>query len=260
MAPRSLSVGSGIWNRLFQGVLLALALGATACAALLVAAGEAGTGVAVGLAGWFVYLAVRLRRTRRQLDRVRQVAELAVSRPQLADPETGLPNLMAFEEHLRREIARSLRYGDRTVLAVFDVRVVGFKPTRDQPAPPSPAPFIVETFRRSVRESDIIARLSLTRFGVLLTESDAIGGEALISRVRTFLAMEPYWREGPRAYYVRSWAGAVSWEPEYHEPALYLKAAFDEMDRTRPGYEAERNSFLGHRDTTLPPTALRPGA
>jgi len=167
----------------------------------------------------------------------------AIAAPtRLLDPETGLPNYAEFAATLRREIARAKRYGDRSSLAVFDVRVASFKPSNLNPKPPSPARFVAAILTEQARESDLVGRLDTTHFAVFLTECDAAGATAFAERTRTKLGTFVYARnEDGTGLYVRSAAGFASWDPAFTEPDYYIRAATDHLDRQRPAYrEAER--------------------
>lgn len=194
---------------------------------------------------WLAYALLAVRITRKELEAARTEVAQRDQLPETVDRETGLANAGAFAAHVKREIARSLRYGDRTALAVFDVRIAGYIPEKPNDVPPSPAEFITRTFQKSVRETDFVARLDLTHYAVLMTESDEVGGQALISRVRTWLALDPFMRDASgRGIYVRAWAGCVAWRPEFHDSNVFLRAAVEEMERTRPN-EALHAGFAG---------------
>jgi GGDEF domain-containing protein len=233
-------------QRWFLRITFGICIAATAAASVALAPESMLAAVSLSLAFWLAYALLSVRLARLELGRAKTAAQQAYESGPSLDGETGLSNPRQFELDLRREIARSLRYGDRTTLAVFDIRIVGFTASRDMPTPPSPAAFIADTIRKSVRETDIVGRLDTTRFAVLMTESDHLGGEALISRVRTFLALEPFTRDrSGKGYYVRAWAGCVPWSPGLHDPALYLAEASTDMERTRPAYDSMQAAFTG---------------
>lgn len=163
-----------------------------------------------------------------------------------ADAETGLPNHRELQRVLRREIARARRYGDRSALAVFDVRVVGFRESKDESEPPSPAAFVANVLTKEARQSDFVARLDLTRFVVFLTECDNAGARLFTERLRTELCSQVFTRGADgHGLFVRAWAGCVPWEPEYSEAGSYLRAALRELEHTRPGYIAAQGEFAG---------------
>jgi GGDEF domain-containing protein len=162
------------------------------------------------------------------------------------DGESGLGNDRELYELLRREIARSRRYGDRSTLVVFDIRVVGYKATPEAPLPPSPARFVAETLMGCIREADFVTRLDMTHFVVLLTECDRDGARMFAERARTRIASTPYARDHDNGHiYARAWAGYASWDPSITKPDDYLSAAMAEFERTRPQYEMAQLWFGG---------------
>ncbi|MBE7519894.1 MAG: diguanylate cyclase [Thermoflexaceae bacterium] len=168
------------------------------------------------------------------------------SRPQTRDPETGLGNRRQLSDLLRREIARCLRYGDASALAVFDVRVAGFRPTGERPEPPSPASFVASILVDEARASDAVYRLDLTHFVVFLIEAGDEGCEQFTHRVRTAISRAPFTRNtNGSGIYVRAWAGWAAWQPRLTTPAAYLTAAMEALERTRSGMDAQEKLFAG---------------
>jgi GGDEF domain-containing protein len=165
------------------------------------------------------------------------------------DAESGLGNDRELYHLLRREIARSRRYGDRSTLVVFDIRVVGYKPRPGAPLPPSPASFVAETLLTCIREADIVVRLDMTHFVVLLTECGRDGARAFAERARTRIASTPFARDEESGHiYARAWAGYASWDPSITRAEEYLAAAMTEFERTRPQYEMAQLWFSGNID------------
>ncbi len=165
----------------------------------------------------------------------------------VVDAESGLGNDRELFGLLRREIARSRRYGDRSTLVVFDIRVVGYRPTPEAPLPPSPARFVAETLLGCIREADFVTRLDMTHFVVLLTECDREGARLFAERARTRIASTPYSRDRDSGHvYARAWAGSASWDPAITKPEEYLSAAMAEFERTRPQYEMAQLWFSGN--------------
>jgi PleD family two-component response regulator len=186
----------------------------------------------------------RLLRKRESVERAEPESEQAA--PGTIDPETGLGNGRALYDHLRREIARSRRFGDRSCLVVFDVRVVGYQPTAEAPLPPSPAGFVARSLTETARDTDVVTRLDATHFVVLLSECDRNGARLFAERARTRIASLPYQRDGATGHlYARAWAGFASWEPSIAGPDEYLAAAMAEFERTRPHYEMAQLWFTG---------------
>ena len=169
--------------------------------------------------------------------------------PEYLDAESGLPNWRYIAELLKREIARSVRHGDRTAVALFDVRPAGSqKPTDDEEAV-SPAKYVADCLLESARTADIVGRLDETHYIVVLCESDAQGANTFTERTRTKLGTTPFARTaGGAGIYVRAWAGSAHWDPSITTTTEYLKAANDMLELTRPGYESEQSWYRGEWD------------
>lgn len=159
------------------------------------------------------------------------------------DAETGLPNAAGFEEALARQIARDLRYGSTSALALFEIAVA----ERNVDGPlPSPAPFVADILRKAVRGADVVARVSPTMFAVLLIEAAAEGAAQFTERVRTRIGSAPYARRSDgNALYVRAWAGVAPWRPAYETVELYAQASERALMTTYKGYEAAQDWFRG---------------
>ena len=167
--------------------------------------------------------------------------------PELLDTETGLAGPELFMDLLQRDIERSLRHGNEMTLMVFDIVIVGFKPTAAEPEPPSVARAVTAVLRDVARRSDIPARLGEFRFAVLLTFAEQPGADQFSERVRTRIGTNPYARDlAGNAVHARAWAGAMPWEPQYQDAAAYIAAAVQNMDETRSGYEHVQGWFKGN--------------
>lgn len=186
----------------------------------------------------------RFRRDARPLPPAPTVPGMSV-----VDEESGLGNERELYELLRREIARSRRYGDRSTLVVFDVSVAGYTPTPEHPLPPSPVRFVAESLLSTIRDADVVTRLSMTHFAVLLTECDEDGARRFAERARTKIASSPYARDASETgVYVRAWAGYAAWDHAISTPEAYVVAAMTELERTRPMYERQQLWFSGDLD------------
>lgn len=228
----------GGWLPLCAAVGLGLGLGLIFTGGAAVGAGIMGTCSVIFLGGWVAAWWAR---------RHQPADELEVSdRIELTDPETGLANVRQLEDLLKREIARSQRYGDRTALAIFEIAISGYQ-LEDETAPlPSPAEYVASELRKAARDSDILARIGGNRYAVLLTECDDKGAWLFCERTRTKLGTAPFGRtEEGKSLYVRAWAGVTNWRSELTTPQTYLEAAVAEMERTRPGYEQQQAWFRG---------------
>lgn len=159
------------------------------------------------------------------------------------DSETGLPNAGGFEEVLARQIARDLRYGSTSALALFEIAVAE---KADAGPLPSPAPFVANVLRKAVRGADVVARVSPTLFAVLLIEATAEGATQFTERVRTRIGSSPYARRSDRtALYARAWAGVAPWNPRYETVEQYAQASERALMATFKGYEAAQEWFRG---------------
>lgn len=227
------------WALTVGALALGLGTGIIATGGTVPGAGIAALGCAV-LGGTWMF------RKKNQVVAGPTGTAMATKRPSVTDPETGLPCPPQLNELLRREIARSQRYGDRTALAVFDIDVATFTPDAAHPVPPSPARHVAATLLESAREADIVARIDTTRFVVMLTESDEVGAAQFAERTRTRLGTQAFARAADgHGIYIRAWAGWARWDPGFETPADYLAAAMDNLEKTRPGYEREQSWYKG---------------
>ena len=159
------------------------------------------------------------------------------------DPETGLVAPARFEEALQKEIARGLRYGSSSALALFEVAVAE-KPTNG--ALPSPAPFVAEILRKAARASDVVARVAPQAFAVLLVEARAEGAKQFTERVRTSIGSHPYARrQDGSGLFARAWAGVAEWNPSVDSVGAYAAAAQHALSATYTSYEAAQEWFRG---------------
>jgi len=177
----------------------------------------------------------------------KQATSAADSTPYTAagefDSETGLLGAAGFEQALARQIARDLRYGSTSALALFEVAIA--EKTAHQPLP-SPAPFVAETLRNAVRGADLVARVSPTKFAALLVEASKDGAAQFTERVRTRIGSSPYARRPDgSALYVRAWAAVAPWNPAYDSVERYAFAAEAALKATFRGYEAAQEWFRG---------------
>lgn len=159
------------------------------------------------------------------------------------DPETGLLTAPPFEDCLQKEIARGLRYGSSSALALFEVSVAERSPNGP---PPSPAKFTANILRKAVRSSDIVARVSPHTFAVLLVEARGEGARQFTERVRTSIGSSAYARRPDgTGLYARAWAGVAEWEPAFDSVGAYAGAAQHSLATTFRGYEAAQEWFRG---------------
>ena len=101
------------------------------------------------------------------------------------DAITGLPNRHLFEDQIRHWIEQAQRFGRSLTLATFDLD--GFKTindTRGHAAGDSALKNVAEAMLRSRRGSDFVARIGGDEFAAILPETDPVGAEVFVTRVR----------------------------------------------------------------------------
>jgi hypothetical protein len=146
-----------------------------------------------------------------------------------------------FEEALEKEIARGLRYGSKSALALFEVDLA--EKSSDGP-PPSPANFVAGILLDAARTSDMVARVSPTLFAVLLIEAEDAGAKQFTERVRTKIGSSPFARrQDGSGIYARAWAGVTSWDASLDSVEAYARAAERALATTYRGYEAAQDWF-----------------
>jgi diguanylate cyclase (GGDEF)-like protein len=233
-------------------VLLLIALAVSVGVVAIVAPAHPVTALVVGGLAWLAYATWRLYDARRSSEHARAAETSPAAARQVHadhDPETGLFSAAALNEALQREIARSNRFGDKSVLVVLDSRVVNFRPSGDQPTPASPAPHIARVLQEEGRASDLICRLDLTRFAVLLTEATEPGASQFAERIRTAMSRRPYATNADGSgIWVRAWAGSATFDNSFDRPAQYLGAALGRLETQRAAYEYERSRFDGRAE------------
>lgn len=195
---------------------------------------------------WGLYAAGRILAMRRQQPQGSEAADEPDLETLDRDPETRLVGPAAFADLLRREIARHQRHGTGGALLVIDTRIVNFRPSEDQPEPPSPATHIANVLNTEARATDIVCRLDMTRFAVFLTEATERGAEQFTERVRSRLSAEAFAENADgTGIRVRAWPGWARWEPEMRRPAHYLGAALAQLEEQRAAYESEYAKYQG---------------
>lgn len=100
------------------------------------------------------------------------VASLGTAAGSRYDGETGLPGSEMLRERLDQEIARSGMRGHELVLFRFDVPSLAESETEDETASDA-ATRIGQALRTALRDFDVVARDSVSRFSALIPEPDA---------------------------------------------------------------------------------------
>lgn len=164
----------------------------------------------------------------------------------LTDPETGLPSVPQVLELLQREIARGLRYGSQMAIVAFNVTVVGFESGAGKQEAPSPAVTVADALRDAIRETDIAGRVDESHFVALLAECTEKNAEQFSERLRTKLSTRPFAHDASgKGIYMRAWAAALAWTPEYDTAEGYLAAALARMEATQGQVESVQSWYKG---------------
>ncbi len=104
----------------------------------------------------------------------------------LTDPLTGLANRRAWEEELRREVARAKRTSNRLALVMLDLD--HFKELNDSQGHQAGDTVLAEaaaSWRNAVRTTDFLARYGGDEFAMLLPDCPSEYGETVLERIRT---------------------------------------------------------------------------
>ena len=111
---------------------------------------------------------------------MQRISDLAAS-----DQLTGLLNLRAFEQVLQQEHRKAERFGRSYTLAMIDVDHLGHvNDTLGHEAGSEVLRSVAAAISRSIRASDVAARVGGDDFVVLLAEADEAMGAAIAQRIR----------------------------------------------------------------------------
>jgi diguanylate cyclase (GGDEF)-like protein/PAS domain S-box-containing protein len=135
----------------------------------------------------------------------------------LADHDmlTGLFNRRRFEQELDREIIRGRRYGGRGAVLALDLD--GFKFVNDSlghAAGDELVASLAGTMRRTLRDSDIVARTGGDEFAVILPESDEQAALLTAERLLSAISREGIMLRGTRHAQVTTSIGLTLFEGE----------------------------------------------
>ncbi len=119
---------------------------------------------------------------RRMLESAAQIA--------LTDPLTGLANRRAWEEELRREVARARRNSHRLALVMLDLdHFKELNDTQGHQAGDSVLAEAAASWRNAVRTTDFLARYGGDEFAMLLPDCPDEYGETVLERIRTAIPL-----------------------------------------------------------------------
>ena len=170
-------------------------------------------------------------------DRAR-VEPATVSMPQLASPS-------AWATWLEEEAARAVRYERPATIVLVDLAGLDRLADRvgavaaDRLIPP-----VATTIRRHARAADRLARLSATRFGVLLVETDEVSAINYIERIRS--SCDVWLAAG--AVSLRLSAGWAEIRPDRGAEAALREAEQRLFDDRRRSESAEAAPQAGEHD------------
>ncbi|GAB4322157.1 MAG: hypothetical protein Kow0010_02790 [Dehalococcoidia bacterium] len=228
--------------------VLALAAMGTIAATVVIAPTDTVLAIFAYAILWLLYALVARsthRAEQRALDAVApppppppKVETIAEDTSEWQDPETGLPGVREFRSTISRELARSRRYGEVNALVLLEV-APATTPGMDLDSLPSPGPFVATILRKASRETDAIARLDQTHFGVLLVGCNSQGCQEFVHRVRTALSKSPYGQTSDGHWvFARTRAGWATTDDGIESVAQYVRAALKDMARRQPGLAA----------------------
>ncbi len=141
-------------------------------------------------------LQVRLEVAEEKLEEQSSQIESHLSQAR-TDPLTGLPNRRAFDDELSRRIAESRRTGGTFCAMMIDID--HFKRLNDRfghPAGDHVLRKVADTFRKTFREMDLIARIGGEEFAAVLPSTNVADGCLATERCRTAVATCPMNFEG----------------------------------------------------------------
>lgn len=148
-----------------------------------------------------------------------------VERQALVDSLTGLANRRSFEETLRAELARAVRFGDSVCVVFADLD--DFKQVNDRyghAAGDEVLKAFAEALRATVRESDVAGRWGGEEFALVLSGTDAAGGARLAERARVAIEQRRLPMPNGDVLCVTASFGVAAF-PETHELGELLAAA-----------------------------------
>ena len=208
--------------------------------------------------GLYEYAMSELDRLQTENEGLRaEIEELRVYR-RLAyrDPLTGLRNRRYLDERMREEMQRARRHADPTFsVLVFDLNdFKGINDLHGHGVGDECLQFIARFLEDNLREHDICCRTGGDEFTAILPESDGVGAELLVARLRERLARANATRSVP----VQLSIGVATWPEDGGDADALLETADRAMFRDKAHQRGDRRPRGARRDRTLPWTGLQP--
>jgi len=101
------------------------------------------------------------------------------------DQLTGLEGPDAWQRALVSEVARTVRYGRPLTVVVLEVEgIMELGDDMGEDVSRHALHEAAQALRREARTSDLVFRIGVTRFGVVLTETDEVAAINFVERVR----------------------------------------------------------------------------
>jgi len=139
----------------------------------------------------------------------RKLVEFELARLAATDSLTGLPNRRFFLDMANREVDRVRRFGGPASVAMIDIdHFKDINDTYGHAAGDEALRHLANSFKLSLREVDILARLGGEEFAVLLPGTNETGAKSLAEKMRATLSSTPV-SSGPHTFRLTASFGAA---------------------------------------------------